>query len=440
MSEEEIRRHEYERCKLTRMTIMGAAGTGKSVLIKTLITTIRRMFNKNDVALVGAPTGCAGYNAGGETNHKLFAINSNSGEVTGKKQTRLLRRLCNALFVIIDERSMCDCFQLGVIENNCRKFAFKGLNQHLSFGGIPFVIIIGDDYQLPPVDPGAFYALQKEVPSKIKNKKNKNILPLYNNGRKMFRYLGKDTWKLDKKHRILQHDKKLEKILNGVRGETNSTLQDKDAEHLLQYHLRAFTPGQKTEIEKDALFLSATKNEVRKHNLKCLVSLSSRDNPIAKIHAKTTSHCKRTTTALHFDKDRNPEITRLTVGARVYLNGWNPAPSWGLYHGSIGIVKDIVFEENQNPNDKDLPLYVIVDFEHYKGPPFFHNNPTYVPIPRHTRQCDLSYGNTCCERTNIPLQLAFGKTIHTFQGQSVGKVQPHQPKNQFQRIIVDPGN
>ena len=144
------------------------------------------MFNKNDVALVGAPTGCTGYNAGGETNHKLFTINSRSGEVTEKKQTTLLRRLCNALFVIIGERSMCDCYQLGVIKNNCKKFAFKGSNPHLSFGGIPFVTIIGDDFQLPPVDPGAFYTLQKEVPSKIKNKKNKNILPLYNNRRKMF--------------------------------------------------------------------------------------------------------------------------------------------------------------------------------------------------------------------------------------------------------------
>ena len=169
-----------------------------------------------------------------------------------------------------------------------------------------------------------------------------------------------------------------------MRGERNSSLEDTDAEYLLQYHLRNFTPKQKLEIEKDALFLSATKNEVKKHNLKCLVGLSSPDNPIAKIQSQTTSHYKRTTTASHFDKDRNPELTRLTVGARVYLNGWNPAPSWGLYHGSIGIVKDIVFDEAENPNARDLPLYVVVDFAHYKGPKFFENYETYVPIPRHT--------------------------------------------------------
>ena len=40
MSETEVQRYEYNHCKLTRMTITGAGGTGKSVLIKTLITTI----------------------------------------------------------------------------------------------------------------------------------------------------------------------------------------------------------------------------------------------------------------------------------------------------------------------------------------------------------------------------------------------------------------
>ena len=346
----------------------------------------------------------------------------------------------NALFVVIDERSMCDCYQLGIIENNCRNYAFKGRNKHLSFGGIPFVIVIGDDFKLPPLDPGAFPALESKIPSKIKNKKHPNVIPLYNNGRRMFKYLGEDSWSLQRKHRILDNETQLEKTLLGVRGEKHSILEDADAEHLLQYHLQHFTPKERKELYKDALFLSATKNEVNNFNLKCLAGLSSPSNPVAKLHSKTCGKYKRSTTTSHYDKDRNPEYIRLTTGARVFLNGWNPAPSWGLYHGSIGTIKDIVFNETDNPNDKDLPLYVVVDFEHYKGPIFFQGRPTYVPIPTYTRQCDLSYGDTCCERTNIPLQLAFGKTIHTFQGQSAGITQPGKPENQFKRIIVDPGN
>ena len=86
LSEKQIQKTEYDQYKLTRMTISGAGGTGKSVLIKTLITTARRMFKRNDVAFVGAPTGSAGHNAGGEMNHKLFGINSRSGEVSSKKK------------------------------------------------------------------------------------------------------------------------------------------------------------------------------------------------------------------------------------------------------------------------------------------------------------------------------------------------------------------
>ena len=39
----------------------------------------------------------------------------------------------------------------------------------------------------------------------------------------------------------------------------------------------------------------------------------------------------------------------------------------------------------------------------------------------------------------MPLSLAFGKTIHSFQGASVGKTAPGRPDNDFKRIVGDPG-
>ena len=39
----------------------------------------------------------------------------------------------------------------------------------------------------------------------------------------------------------------------------------------------------------------------------------------------------------------------------------------------------------------------------------------------------------------MPLSLAFGKTIHSFQGASVGKTEPGRPDNAFKRIVGDPG-
>ena len=46
--------------------------------------------------------------------------------------------------------------------------------------------------------------------------------------------------------------------------------------------------------------------------------------------------------------------------------------------------------------------------------------------------------NAACERTYMPLALAFARTAHSFQGASVGKTPPGQPDNTFHRIIADP--
>ncbi|MEJ2226189.1 MAG: hypothetical protein P8X49_13750 [Syntrophobacterales bacterium] len=49
------------------------------------------------------------------------------------------------------------------------------------------------------------------------------------------------------------------------------------------------------------------------------------------------------------------------------IKGRNICPSWGLYNGSLRTVIDIVFQEGENPNDGDLPLYVLLEFDHYNG-------------------------------------------------------------------------
>ena len=52
-----------------------------------------------------------------------------------------------------------------------------------------------------------------------------------------------------------------------------------------------------------------------------------------------------------------------------------------------------------------------------------------------TNVCDRN----CCSVTHCPLQLAFGMTLHTFQGQAAGPTAPGQPKNSVDTVIVDPG-
>ena len=50
---------------------------------------------------------------------------------------------------------------LGMMEHCARMSAHKGTNTNKEWGGIPIVILVGDDYQLPSIDPGAFYVNAK---------------------------------------------------------------------------------------------------------------------------------------------------------------------------------------------------------------------------------------------------------------------------------------
>ena len=180
-----------------------------------------------------------------------------------------------------------------------------------------------------------------------------------------------------------------------------------------------------------------TKNQKRQRlNTLKLKMANSNTNPVARIKSKTVKPSGRqVSNQTHFDLDRQPTRVLICKGARVTLNGYNPDPKNGLFHGSLGIVKDIVYESDKSPNIGDFPTYVLVDFYQYCGKELISGMPTCIPIVPHEVRCNFN----CCIRTYMPLALAYGKTAHTFQGQSVGPVPPGRPVNAIQKIIVDPG-
>ena len=97
-------------------------------------------------------------------------------------------------------------------------------------------------------------------------------------------------------------------------------------------------------------------------------------------------------------------------GARVMLttNLW---PSVGLCNGTTGIVVDIIYAANRHP--PDLPIAVIVKFDHYTGPSI-SAIPNCVPIPPITASVNAC--NSLHERQQIPDRLAWALTIHKSQG------------------------
>ena len=60
---------------------------------------------------------------------------------------------------IIDERSMLTCKVVGAAERHTAEAAHGGSHANEDWGGMPVVVFVGDDYQLPPptnVEKGAF--------------------------------------------------------------------------------------------------------------------------------------------------------------------------------------------------------------------------------------------------------------------------------------------
>lgn len=143
--------------------LTGKAGTGKTTFLKYL----RQTTEKNTVVL--AFTGVAAINAGGQTINSFFKVpygpfvpndkrlrtrpeDGDTDKSTiynhflyNKEKVEIIRGL---ELLIIDEISMVRCDLLDVIDRLLRVFRKR---ENLAFGGVQ-VILIGDTFQLPPID------------------------------------------------------------------------------------------------------------------------------------------------------------------------------------------------------------------------------------------------------------------------------------------------
>jgi hypothetical protein len=79
-----------------------------------------------------------------------IGVSRTEDNITKKVQEKLLSKLKYALCLIIDKRSMLSSKVLGAAERNIRTTVYNGQNSQEIWGGIPVVILFGDDYQLWP--------------------------------------------------------------------------------------------------------------------------------------------------------------------------------------------------------------------------------------------------------------------------------------------------
>jgi len=382
--------------KPMRATIMGPGGTGKSHIINTIIGMVRQLTGCNNTVQVAAPSGAAAFNVQGSTLHNLLSLGVSHPEnkLSAAKKEKLMEQLDKLLILIIDERSMISSKVLAAAERNTRECVFNGQNSGELWGGLPVVLLFGDDYQLMPVkNDGAIHGFAKRQSGRTiqqrSNMKDKAQYFSYRGDWLFTEVMTQNVYFLTKNYRV--KCEKFKEILQRVR--VGNPTQD-DAKCIMKLHHTYYKHDEtfKKEIENhDKTMWLYTKNiQVSDKNRDKLVETSKKNNvPVARLNCcydtnKLQNISDRVPVRSHFEHNGFVHKNDFCIGSRVALRGWNILPSAGLYSGSIGTIVEIVYKSNPaGPNDKEhyhLPNYVVVNFPHLNLPsnirPWDSNHPT----------------------------------------------------------------
>jgi hypothetical protein len=147
---------------------------------------------------------------------------------------------------MIDEQSMLSSIILAVSERNVRECVFKGQNSKEIWGGVPVVLLFGDEYQLfPVIDEGAIQGY-----SRMNDKSQQTPTPrktsssqlLCQRGTYLFTQIMSETvFALDKNYRVKNNE--FRNLLGRLRiGEPIC----EDAEKLSNLHLIYYDEGFKS--------------------------------------------------------------------------------------------------------------------------------------------------------------------------------------------------
>jgi len=224
--------------------------------------------SKNSVHVV-APTGNAAYNVGGETIHKFFSCNDSEKlrQLTDQTKEILLKQLQCTLCVIFDERSLISSALLAQAEDHIKTFIYGGINKHeedISWGGIPIILLVGDDKQLPLIGRGAFSTQFKTtIQDKANGYKNAKIVGERYKPRGLYLFweAGQHVMNLSVIERTNKNQMKFKEMLQNSRDNKPDT---HDVKELQRYHIdfsKVIPDEYKEQIEKEAVHLFAKKSQ-----------------------------------------------------------------------------------------------------------------------------------------------------------------------------------
>ncbi|BEJ16842.1 hypothetical protein CspHIS471_0602430 [Cutaneotrichosporon sp. HIS471] len=376
----------------------GSAGTGKSVLLRALIRSLKAR-GSGDVA-VTASTGMAALNIGGCTLHSWAGIGLGAGEVD-----RLLRfmnsfarkRWYRTATLLVDEVSMLH----GELLDKLDKIGRHYRDPWKPFGGIQ-IIFCGDFLQLPPVskEGPVSYAFDSNVWEKLFPRTNMITL------NSVFRQ--SDSRFVDC----------LESMRRGVVSEAHDGL------------LRSLNRPLEDSDGIRAVLLYSRRMDVDRENMKNLDAIKSkleRYEAVDRAH-ETQGGRKRPqheATDLLNDRSRWPQSLPLKIDAQVMLvTNWKP----GLVNGSTGIVTAFLTPDEARKANVIVPSefedihrdrqWPVVRFKpHRRSEPW-----PDILVPQMTVTVENANQEVEASREQVPLILAWAITIHKSQGLTLDKV------------------
>lgn len=375
----------------------GSAGTGKSVLLREIIKELRRKHAKRpDSVAVTASTGIAACNIGGVTIHSFAGIGLGkepTAQLVSKirKNRKAAARWARTQVLIIDEVSMVDPALFDKLEEVARLIRKK---PDKPFGGIQ-VVITGDFFQLPPVNPGGSVTFAFDAQS----------------------------W-----HKVVQHKVNLTQVFRQKDESFVSMLNEMRFGRLSQKTIEAFrklerTPKYDDDIVPTELF--PMRNEVDRANMGRLSALQSESQSYqaqdgGTLMGEARERVLQNSIAL--------PVLHLKKGAQVMLIK-NVDES--LVNGSVGKVVEFMddteydkaignqemAEMQKEERDKAVRVstrkWPLVRFHLPNG-----GTRDYLARPE-TWKTELPDGEVQASRTQVPLILAWAMSIHKSQGQTL---------------------